>query len=633
MERNKILINVKGSEIIVDFGDNKSAADKSRTFLEFVLNFTYLDNQNTFVLTDHTNLPTVFNKVKDFLKSRDINYSLSDSSNNFQEDLIKTEEEFNKLVIRAKDIKKHSFNELSLPNFVRKLKNYQNKSYQHLIVTRNGANFSVPGSGKTTVVYAYFKHLIDCGEIEKLLVIGPRSAFMPWEEEYVFCFEKKPNIKRISGSISSRQRIYNSISNYEIFLVTYQTAANDIEKLINFCRNSKILLVLDESHYIKRFQAGYWSERLLKLANFAERRVILSGTPAPNSYEDLWTQINFLWPKNKILGDAAKFKFMCADKNYWPKIKETIYPFYTRTSKKDLDLPEPLYQKLTVDLGIIQKEIYQSLAIKFISELNQPPHITSKLREWRKARIVRLIEASTNPSLLGKFSEEFKIPPIDSKNFSLVELIEKYSEYEIAPKFLVVLEEIKKSIQKNEKVIVWTNFVQNIKMLGKLLTHEGIKFARIYGEIPKDFSENEEDNREKEISRFKTDNKTLVLLANPAACSESISLHKVCKLALYMDRTFNCGQYLQSLDRIHRLGLEKKDKVVYKILLSKDTIDEVIHKRLIEKSHSMEKLLSDTLPLGSFDANAADVIGNESEEEVDFQITMHDLIKRYSKQV
>ena len=91
------------------------------------------------------------------------------------------------------------------------------------------------------------------------------------------------------------------------------------------------------------------------------------------------------------------------------------------------------------------------------------------------------------------------------------------------------------------------------------------------------------------LKEFKISKEPNVLIANPAACAESISLHKVCHHAIYLDRTFNCGQYLQSLDRIHRIGLSKDEKVFYHILQAENSIDETIHRRLNEKEKNMLK--------------------------------------------
>ena len=62
-------------------------------------------------------------------------------------------------------------------------------------------------------------------------------------------------------------------------------------------------------------------------------------------------------------------------------------------------------------------------------------------------------------------------------------------------------------------------------------------------------SKSEEDNftefdsREENIRRFKEDPECMVLVANPAAAAESISLHKHCNYALYLDRTYNAGHF------------------------------------------------------------------------------------------
>lgn len=47
-------------------------------------------------------------------------------------------------------------NALDLPGFKRMLKPYQEKAVRHMLAVWHTANFSVPGSGKTTMLYAGF---------------------------------------------------------------------------------------------------------------------------------------------------------------------------------------------------------------------------------------------------------------------------------------------------------------------------------------------------------------------------------------------------------------------------------------------------------------------------------------------
>ena len=106
-------------------------------------------------------------------------------------------------------------------------------------------------------------------------------------------------------------------------------------------------------------------------------------------------------------------------------------------------------------------------------------------------------------------------------------------------------------------------------------------------------SEDEEDSREWKINEFKNNPNCKVLVANPAAAGEGISLHKVCLNAIYVDRTFNAAHYLQSVDRIHRLGLEEHERPLIEILVSENSIDQVVWRRLNEKITAMLRALND----------------------------------------
>ena len=69
------------------------------------------------------------------------------------------------------------------------LQQYQIMPVMHAYALGNTANFSVPGSGKTWMAYSTFfllkhKPVTEEDRVDKLLVIGPLSSFVPWETEY-----------------------------------------------------------------------------------------------------------------------------------------------------------------------------------------------------------------------------------------------------------------------------------------------------------------------------------------------------------------------------------------------------------------------------------------------------------------
>lgn len=72
-----------------------------------------------------------------------------------------------------------------------------------------------------------------------------------------------------------------------------------------------------------------------------------------------------------------------------------------------------------------------------------------------------------------------------------------------------------------------------------------------------------------------------------------ISLHQRCHDAIYLDRTFNAGQYLQSLDRIHRLGLGPDDETRFTFLLTANTIDTVVDGRVRVKAERLGAMMDD----------------------------------------
>ena len=114
----------------------------------------------------------------------------------------------------------------------------------------------------------------------------------------------------------------------------------------------------------------------------------------------------------------------------------------------------------------------------------------------------------------------------------------------------------------------------------------------LYGAIPTG-SDEEADTREGRIRRFHADPRCRVMIANPAACSEGISLHRACHHAIYIDRTFNAAHFLQSIDRIHRLGLGDEVVTRVEVLEARWTIDTRVASRLKAKIDSMSVILND----------------------------------------
>ena len=424
-------------------------------------------------------------------------------------------------------IKESTQIDLQLPeSFKRTLKDYQKKSVKHLSECGNAANFSVPGSGKTTIAYAAYSILKKRGIVDKILVISPRSAFVPWEEEFGYCFEKTVDGVRLEGSRVD-SHIEEDTLGKELILATYQLPLKHQHALSKFLEKNKVLMILDESHNIKNMDAflhlqkGKIAESIINLAPSATRRFILSGTPMPNKWNDIWTQFNFLWPLMDILDNARYFKdFTNTRHELGDGYKKIIDPLFTRIAKKTLGLKKPEFIPVPCPLRPKQQKIYNAVALKTAQEI-QRLHEESipesaEMVQWRRAKMIRLIQIASNPALLKKKDVEFNLEPDYDEGLDVSELIEKYTEQDEFPtKLQETVRITKELLKKNEKVIIWTNFVHNVDMLkDQFLKDENPLW--IYGDVPKDEdseTERKQFNREKMIQDFKSDPNPRVLIA------------------------------------------------------------------------------------------------------------------------
>ena len=135
--------------------------------------------------------------------------------------------------------------------------------------------------------------------MNKLLVVGPNSSFRPWEHEYFEMTGQEPNVARITGKQQDRIAILNSSEFFEIFLVNYFIISKEFQRIKRMLSEDKFMIIVDESHHIKNPNSQAASA-LLELANSAKKRMILSGTPVPNNFDDLWSQFSFLYPNFQI---------------------------------------------------------------------------------------------------------------------------------------------------------------------------------------------------------------------------------------------------------------------------------------------------------------------------------------------
>lgn len=446
--------------------------------------------------------------------------------------------------------------------FTRPLLPYQKRNVSALTQRHAGATFSVPGAGKTTEALAFFFLTRNPGD--KLIIVAPKNAFVAWEEELPACVPSfEASVQRLSGGYENVSQILSN--DPDVSIINYHQLPHVMDSIHAFLARNSVCMMIDESHRMKRGDDGVHGSCLLSLSYLPCRKLILSGTPMPNGAFDLVPQFTFLYPEIRTSVDT---------------VIEDFQSCFVRTTKVELGLP-PVQRILhRVEMSVTQQTLYETLAsdaARMLAGLGA----RDRLRFRSVGRCVQyLLQASSNPGLLASSK-------IGEHGVMQAALADGVSQ-----KINEACRLARSWVKEGKKVLIWSGFVKTVEHTAALLSDVGAEY--IHGGVGTDEDEDNFESREAVIKRFNDPNSSSrVLVANPAACSEGISLHHVCHHAIYIDRNYNAAQYLQSEDRIHRIGLKQDVTTYITVLVSPGTIDESVNRRLIGKVVQMREALND----------------------------------------
>lgn len=491
----------------------------------------------------------------------------------------------------------------------RQLRWFQSRDLLHLTALRHGANFSVPGAGKTTVTFAL--HLLTRTPESHLLVIGPKTSFPAWNSVIDECID--PGVSDLAiepftlldGSTQENER--RLASGAKRFLMSYDLMVRQQSTIATYVSRQPVHMVLDEAH---RMKAGFESQRgtfLLSISPVLFRRDILTGTPMPQGAQDISAQLGFLWP-----GQGFDLQLQRGEKP-----RNVLGDLYVRTTKGELGLPPVTRKYIDVKMLPGQLALYSVVRNETLRKLASALSATKSEGDYLRARrsVMRLLQLSVNP-ILALRSITHEVTGLESG------LAQAVLDEGPSSKMLAVVDHARKLAAEGRKVVIWTIFTETILELERLLAD--LNPVSLYGQVPSGLAD-DEDSREGRLRRFHEDSKCQVMIANPAAAGEGISLHTVCHDAIYLDRSYVSTHYLQSIDRIHRLGLPANTETNIFIYRTKapahiGSIDYSVSRRLATKIRSLQDLLNDMdLHEVAFDEENAD-------DPVDYSVDMQDLV-------
>jgi len=417
------------------------------------------------------------------------------------------------------------------------------------------ALFDEQGLGKSKIVIDALCSDIENGIIDGALIICKKSLLRTWEDE----IKKHSFLSSIILRGSTREKGYKFLAFVHFYLMNYEYLPTEIDRIKMLLKIRKLAIILDESHKIKN-PVSKTAKTIFGVRELAKKRIIITGTPIANKPEDLWSQFYFLDGGKTFGTDFRSFKTEYCPTNHreaysqeemakLKRLRETIEKISIRRLKNNvLELPEKLYQDVFVELEERQKKLYDTLKhdlrIEFLSYSGE--QVIKEVHNILE-KLLRLTQIASNPALI-------------------------YDDYEETPAKFTKLDEIVREIlSKEEKLIIWTSFVDNVRVLRKRYISSNPLI--IFGEVPI-------EDRAKFVNRFQTDKDYKIMIANPSAAREGLTLTSA-NNAIYLDRSFNLVDYMQSQDRIHRISQTKTCKIVK--LIARDTIDEYIDEILYKK--------------------------------------------------
>ena len=182
----------------------------------------------------------------------------------------------------------------------RPLKPEQEKASFFMTIMKRAANFSVPGAGKTAMMYGTFAYLSSprIDEVNKLLVVSPLNAFAAWRTEFEAVFGPERQLhylnmrdKKYNNNIGA---IKHDWVEADVITINYESLQSKLN-IINDLLDSKTMLVFDEVHRVKGV-GGQRAKAALNLSQTPHYRYVLTGTPIPNGFRDIYNFLHLMYP-------------------------------------------------------------------------------------------------------------------------------------------------------------------------------------------------------------------------------------------------------------------------------------------------------------------------------------------------
>lgn len=437
-----------------------------------------------------------------------------------------------------------------------KLHNYQEYAKDFIIKNKKCGLFLDMGLGKTVTSLTAIDILMnDYLDVGKVLVIAPKNvAENTWTDEIQkWDHLRGLKVKCISGTAVKRRKALDEEA--DIYTISRDNVVWLVDELKKDWKFDT--LIIDELSSFKNPSSKRF-KKLKTVTPFFDRVIGLTGTPAPNSYMDLWSQIYLLDRGERLGKNITAFRrqfFNAYSRGMYveydlkegakEKIDDLISDICVSMKSKDYlkDLKEPIIIDYKVKLDNKEFKLYRDMAKEAVAEVTEKDKVVA----LSAAVVTNKLLQMANGTVYGDDKKPFKIH--ERKLETLDDILEQ---------------------AQNENILVFYNFQSDLEnILSKF--PEAKKF------------EGSEDIRNWNSGKIK------MLLLHPASAGHGLNLQQGGSIIVWYGLTWSLELYLQANARLVRQG-QKEVVRIYR-LVTEHTVDERVIETLNGKKYKQDELL------------------------------------------
>lgn len=443
--------------------------------------------------------------------------------------------------------------------------------------------FEDPGLGKTAQSLAAIMMLTLAKEMHGVLIIAPKNVcFNTWPRE----IEKWSNFNKITYTILhsdvdgvKESRLWGPQKN--IYLINpgglkWLYKALHAKVKADKAAGRKLTAPfdtrwVDESTLFKNPEGSKRFEIMVNMTPVFKRFVIMTGTPAPKSLLNLWSQIYLLDQGESLGNNYNKFKH----KYFYPDgynqylwhlkdgAREKIYKkiahlILDMSADEYLDMPDLIYNQIPIELSKKEMNSYKEMERQYLLVLDD-----------KTASADQACTAGMKCQQIanGKVYED---PPFDRKAFP-----ELWNKFKKTRKTLFVH---KKKAEALEQIVDELN--GKPLLVAYWFKHDLATIREVLGDIPfigsgTTQAQLNENEREWNLGNIP------VMAGMPMSMGHGLNLQEKCNDVFWYSMTWDLELWIQFIDRVWRNGVSGAVRV--HIPLCNRTIDRVMMARLLAR--------------------------------------------------